>query len=145
MINDTMEKFGYPENLVKNYNNWCLCLRMEQVTLGSLVLICKEAAEKFSDISSESFSEFGSIINDLEVNLKKAFSYNKINYFMLMMIDPHVHFHVIPRYNEQKLFKDIIFNDEGWPGLPVLTNHHELKNNEIRDLRNYLINNFNFE
>ena len=25
--------------------------------------------------------------------------YERINYLMLMMVDPHVHFHVIPRYS----------------------------------------------
>lgn len=47
-----MKKFGYPNTLVKEYNNWCICLRPEQVTLGSLVLICKEEVTAFSEIST---------------------------------------------------------------------------------------------
>ena len=42
------------------------------------------------------------------------------NYLMLMMVDPHVHFHVIPRYAKPRRFADIDFPDSGWPGQPNL-------------------------
>ena len=33
------------------------------------------------------------------------------NYLMLMMVDPHVHFHVIPRYAAPQRFEDVDFPD----------------------------------
>ena len=39
---------------------------------------------------------------------------------MLMMVDPHVHFHVIPRYSESRSWNGLDFPDAGWPGPPRL-------------------------
>ena len=48
--------------------------------------------------------------------LRKRFNYSKINYLMLMMVDPAVHFHVIPRYEHPVSFCDNDYPDAGWPG-----------------------------
>ncbi len=112
-----MASFGYPRTLVREYDHWVVLLRSKQVTLGSCVLICREPAEAFSDISAEAFAEFGSVIVDLEHALSAAFSYDKINYLMLMMVDRQVHFHVILRYAELVSFEGKDYADPGWPGL----------------------------
>jgi diadenosine tetraphosphate (Ap4A) HIT family hydrolase len=39
---------------------------------------------------------------------------------MLMMVDPNVHFHVIPRYAGSRSLGGIAFADSGWPGPPDL-------------------------
>ncbi len=39
---------------------------------------------------------------------------------MLMMVDPHVHFHVIPRYDGDRAWDGVEFADAGWPGPPDL-------------------------
>ena len=65
-INKTMKKFGYPKNLIKEYQHWCILLRPQQVTLGSLVFVCKDDVIKFSEISNEAFNEYGRIIKDIE-------------------------------------------------------------------------------
>jgi diadenosine tetraphosphate (Ap4A) HIT family hydrolase len=39
---------------------------------------------------------------------------------MLMMVDPDVHFHVIPRYGADQEFDGLVYPDTGWPGPPVL-------------------------
>lgn len=120
-MNETMKNFGYPETLINEYNNWVLLLRPQQVTLGSLVLICKNEADEFHKISLEAFAELKRITEDIETRMKDYFSYNKINYLMLMMVDQDVHFHVFPRYAEERNFSHKLFNDTGWPGPPDLT------------------------
>ena len=40
-MNPTIEKFGYPTTLIREYEHWLVLLRPEQVTLGSLVLAAK--------------------------------------------------------------------------------------------------------
>ena len=45
---------------------------------------------------------------------------------MLMMVDPNVHFHVIPRYAEPRSWNEIAFADAGWPGPPRLDRSIEL-------------------
>ena len=46
--------------------------------------------------------------------------YEKINYLMLMMVDPNVHFHVIPRYEGGREWQGREFVDVGWPKVPDL-------------------------
>jgi diadenosine tetraphosphate (Ap4A) HIT family hydrolase len=36
------------------------------------------------------------------------------------MVDPNVHFHVIPRYATSRRWGEIDFADAGWPGVPRL-------------------------
>jgi len=36
------------------------------------------------------------------------------------MVDPNVHFHVIPRYSELRSLHEVEFPDAGWPGPPDL-------------------------
>ena len=115
-----MKKFGAPETLIRDYQHWAVLLRPGQVTLGSLVLICKEPATAFSMISGAAFAELQSITGHIEAVLGRAFNFDRINYLMLMMVDPDVHFHVIPRYATGRTFSAQAFTDHGWPGPPDL-------------------------
>ncbi len=119
-MNTTMKKFGYPETCIKEFQQWVVVLRPQQVTLGSLVLICREDATAFSQISTEAFGELPKIIREIETSVSRAFAYSKINYLMLMMVDPEVHFHIIPRYDVARTFFQQQFLDNGWPGPPAL-------------------------
>ena len=121
-MNATMKKFGYPETCVKEFQQWVVLLRPQQVTLGSLILICREDATAFSKICLEAFEELPRIIREMETSISRAFAYTKINYLMLMMVDPEVHFHVIPRYDSPRSFRQQQFLDHGWPGPPDLKN-----------------------
>jgi diadenosine tetraphosphate (Ap4A) HIT family hydrolase len=120
MINETLRKFGYPQNLIRDYEYWCVLLRANQVTLGSLILGAKGNATAFSQLSPQAFSEFGIIIKHLETSLRNFRPWDKINYLMLMMVDPNVHFHVIPRYGQKQNFGGLTFPDKGWPAAPDL-------------------------
>jgi len=95
-------------------------LRPQQPTIGSLILICKEPVHHFSDVSLEAMSEQKRIIADIESVLKKRFDFSKINYLMLMMVDPAVHYHVIPRYESEVEFCNKSFGDASWPTPPNL-------------------------
>ncbi|MDW3094318.1 MAG: HIT family protein [Gammaproteobacteria bacterium] len=120
-MNDTLIKFGFPDSLIMSYEYWSVLLRPEQVTLGSLILANHSNAHAFSDLSSASMSELSIVTKDIETALSNCFHYDKINYLMLMMIDPHVHFHVIPRYSTDKIFESITIVDKFWPGPPDLS------------------------
>lgn len=121
-----LEKFDSEKNSIKEYKHWHLLLRNDQVTLGSLVLIEKSFKNKYSEISGSSFLEFGEIIKKIEPTLNELFSYEKINYLMLMMKDDEVHYHIIPRYSKVRCFNSIEFIDYGWPSLPDMTFHNHL-------------------
>jgi diadenosine tetraphosphate (Ap4A) HIT family hydrolase len=116
----TLLKFGYPGTVVADYAHWSVLLRPQQVTLGSLVLICKEDRTAFPDISIEAFAEMKQVTHDLEAALAAAFRWDRVNYLMLRMVDPHVHFHVVPRYETARTFGGETFTDTAWPKPPDL-------------------------
>ena len=120
-MNSTIEKFEYKRTLIREYDYWVVLLRPTQVTLSSLVIVCKEDAESISSISSLANSEFQIVVKDVEQVLKYIFNYDKINYLALMMLDKHVHFHVLPRYSESILFNGIKYSDKYWPLAPQLS------------------------
>ena len=137
-MNPTMKKFGYPETCVKEFQQWAVLLRPQQVTLGSLILICREEATAFSQISREAFEELPKVIQEIETRISRAFAYTKINYLMLMMVDPEVHFHVIPRYNAPQTFRQQQFLDHGWPGPPDLKNPNTISQETNLDILEHL-------
>jgi diadenosine tetraphosphate (Ap4A) HIT family hydrolase len=119
-MNQTIEKFGYPATLVKEYDHWLVLLRPAQVTLGSLVLAAKSDATAFGELPREAFAEQADVIAAVERALTDFVAYERINYLMLMMVDPHVHCHVIPRYDGTRGWRELTFPDAGWPGVPRL-------------------------
>lgn len=119
-LSATMRKFGAPGSVIRDYECWSVLLRPKQVTLGSLVLIAKEAVTAWPMLSAAAFDELKVVTTDVERVLKQVFDHDKINYLMLMMIDPDVHFHVIPRYGSTRMFGGREFVDPGWPGPPCL-------------------------
>ena len=120
--NETMVRFGYPDTLIRSYAHWAVLLRPDQVTLGSLILVCSEPATAFSEISEEAGGELQGAVRAIERSLSAVWPFRKINYLMLMMVDPHVHFHVIPRYDADQVYEGLTFRDTGWPKLPDLGN-----------------------
>lgn len=120
MINQTAIRFGYPDTLIKEYEHWLVLLREPQPTLGSLILCAKAAVTEFSALPVEAFTEMNVVVGDIERALKAAFAYDKINYLALMMVDPNVHFHVIPRYAQPRSACGLNIADAGWPALPQL-------------------------
>lgn len=119
-MNATITKFGYPASLLREYESWVVLLRPVQPTLGSLVLACREEANSLGAVSAAAWSELAVATADLERVLRSAFDYQKINYLALMMVDPHVHFHVIPRYAASREFGGATCLDAAWPKPPDL-------------------------
>ncbi|WP_424134343.1 HIT family protein [Roseomonas chloroacetimidivorans] len=120
MPSATLTKFGYPATLIGETDHWTVLLRPQQVTLGSLVLVCREPVTSFGAVSPAAFADLHRAITRIEAILREFVSYEKINYLMLMMVDPDVHFHVIPRYSEARTHLGRSFPDAGWPGPPAL-------------------------
>ena len=133
MFNDTIGKFGYPATLVREFEHWLVLLRPQQVTAGSLVLAAKGDATAYGSLASECFVEQGSIISEIEMTLRSTVNFERINYLMLMMVDPHVHFHVIPRYQGTRSIAGLDIVDGGWPGPPDLKSAIALDPEQIAD------------
>ena len=113
-------------------------VRPAQPVLGALVLACKQPVTSFSDLDQEGFSELQKATKAIEAMLKAAVDYEKINYLMLMMVDPHVHFHVLPRYSGTRTWQEIQMDDDGWPGQPDLGKAVKLTLEQQKDMVAYL-------
>lgn len=136
MANDTMLKFGYPDSLIREFEHWVVLLRPAQVTLGSLVLAAKSDATAFGRLPAVAHAELAAVTKEIEATLFSEIAYEKINYLMLMMVDPHVHFHVLPRYSGPRTFDGIEMTDTGWPGQPDLQSAVKLNAAQSEQLRN---------
>ena len=137
-MNATIEKFGWPGTLVTEFDHWVVLLRPAQPTLGSLVLAAKSAATAFGQLPEEAHTELKAATHAIEAVLGSFVGYAKINYLMLMMVDPHVHFHVIPRYERERRGGGLSIADTGWPGLPVFGDAVELDQHQIDTLAAWL-------
>jgi len=118
--NATFTRFGDIDTLIADYRWWSVQVRPQQATLGAMILLAHGPALAFSDLPDGAHAELAQITRDIETTVSR-FGNQKINYMMLMMVDPHVHFHVIPRYASSVVFDNINFADPGWPGLSDLS------------------------
>ncbi len=139
MTNETMRKFGYPETLVRDYQHWAVLLRPAQVTLGSLVLAAKGDATAFGALPRDAHAELATITAEIEATLAKEIGYQRINYLMLMMVDPHVHFHIFPRYAEARSIGETVIEDRGWPGPPDLKSGRALPDEQFAQIQHRLM------
>lgn len=126
MTNPTALAFGYPGSKIAETDYWMILLRPKQPTFGSLVLVCKEAVQAFSEVSPAAFADLQVAVTGIERLLKAQVDYEKINYLMLMMVDKDVHFHVLPRYAGVREHEGLTFPDIGWPAAPALGSAVEL-------------------
>ena len=137
-MNATIEKFGFPATLVAEFEHWVVLLRPAQPTLGALVLAAKSDATAFGDLPAEAHAELKTATAAIEAALGQAVGYAKINYLMLMMVDPHVHFHVLPRYDGERSGAGLTVADAGWPGQPDLGQAVKLADAQIAALTGWL-------
>ena len=119
-MNVTIEKFGWPATLIAEFDHWLVLLRPAQPTLGSLVLAARSDATAFAELPGEAHAELKRVTGAIEAALARFTGYARLNYLMLMMVDPHVHFHVIPRYEGAREWGGVAFPDAGWPAVPQL-------------------------
>ncbi|MBR2268478.1 HIT family protein [Sphingobium sp.] len=141
-MNATIAKFGWPATLIAEFDHWVVLLRPAQPTLGSLVLAAKSDATAFGDLPGDAHAELKTVTAAIEAALTRAVDYAKINYLMLMMVDPHVHFHVIPRYEGERSAAGLTIADAGWPGQPDLGSAVKIDSEADTALRDWLKGHF---
>ena len=138
-MNETLAKFNYPRSMIHDYTHWVVLIRPRQVTLGCLILAEKSSASSFGQLTREAMVEFAQVCRDTESALTSAFEFDKINYIALMMVDPNVHFHLIPRYAKPRQFEEIEFKDTGWPKHPDLQFSHDVTEFQLESIRKQLV------
>ncbi len=131
---ETLEKFGYPDTLLSESQHWVVLLHPKQVTAGCMVLAIKGDIRNMPDVAPEAYAELAAVTAGLEGALKETLNFDKINYLKLMMVDPQVHFHVIPRYASERTVAGVTFDDPGWPAQPDMSRAVELSEAQFRAL-----------
>jgi diadenosine tetraphosphate (Ap4A) HIT family hydrolase len=137
-VNPTIEKFGFPGTLVREFEHWLVLVRPAQVTLGSLVLAARSDATAYGALPPAAFAEQAAAVAAIERVLAGYCQYERINYLMLMMVDRQVHFHVIPRYSGTREWRGLSFADRGWPAAPDLPSAVALSPAQLADMRHEL-------
>lgn len=137
-----MQKFGYPGSTIAEFGHWLVLLRPQQVTLGALVLVNRGVELSLSALPAEAFAEMRLAAQAIEAGLRRFRPYDRINYLALMMVDPQVHFHVLPRYAADQTFEGMTFRDHGWPGVPDLKQVNPCPEEVMGKLRRALMDAF---
>ncbi len=115
---DIFDKFGGEGSRYYANDHWVVQVRPRQVTLGSSVLIARRHLENLGELDAAEGAAFADAVANLEKRLRDAFRFDKINYLLLMMVDRHLHFHVIPRYAATRSYAGIDWPDPAWPKGP---------------------------
>lgn len=128
LFNEFKIKFNVDEYTIFKNKSWTWSLRPVQPTLGSGIISLNRYALQLSEVTPKEMEDLGALIQVVEKTTKESFNYDIMNYLMLMMVDHHVHYHVIPRYNGIRIFDHLEWVDNGWPAIHVLTD------NQYKDL-----------
>ncbi len=99
--------------------DWILSVRPGQLTLGSMVLSSARGIADFSGMPANSGTGFMSMLAKAESMAKTLYGATRINAVCLMMQDPVVHFHILPRYDQPVERYGFFWRDEDWPAAPV--------------------------
>lgn len=125
------EKFHVDQNLIIRFDNWTWSVRPTHCTLGAGILSLNRECTSFGSVTHDEATELADITREIEQRLKAAFNPQKMNYIMLMMVDPQLHFHVIPRYDQSRTFGGHNWSDNGWPALPALAEGSEWSGSDV--------------
>lgn len=120
----------YELKIIENHS-WTWSVRPGQPTLGAGILSLNRHSGTFGEVTAHEMNDLADLVGVLEGAVKAAFDHRIMNYLMLMMVDHHVHYHVIPRYESVRTFGECAWVDNGWPALPVLGDSQHADNPEL--------------
>lgn len=100
---------------------WCLSVRPGQLRLGALVLSSGSGARSMAELTSGELQGMGEAFALTENLVSRIFEADRVNYLCLMMQDPIVHFHVLPRYSRSVTRYGQVWEDPDWPAPPVVS------------------------
>ena len=129
-------KFRLDTLTLRTSTHWRLSLRPGQVTLGSMVISAtgptSGAATAFGELGAEAGGELVRIMGEAE-RVGLALGAARMNFLALMLQDPIVHLHVLPRYAAPVTFSGREWVDADWPRPATLT-AQELSDDELMAL-----------
>lgn len=110
-----MGEIDFERLKMKEYPLWTLYLNEFQCYLGRVCLVAnRKDAKDFIEMTEAERNEFFSIAKNVNLALKKLFKPDLMNYAALGNNFSHLHVHLIPRYEKEKIFNGIKFVDKRW-------------------------------
>jgi diadenosine tetraphosphate (Ap4A) HIT family hydrolase len=104
----------YRELLIKEFHFWNLQLHTNQYPyIGRCYAWCKGKAKNVLEMNAEEEKElFSSIIPKWWDAVKELYQSEWPNVACYGNTSPHLHWHLIPRFNGQKKFYNVVFEDK---------------------------------
>ncbi len=122
------------KNFIFESKYWKVFLNPEQSYLGRCVVTLKRHCSSLSQLKSEEWIDFVNLVKKLESLLKKAFGATMFNWSCFLNDayqnnppNPHVHWHLRPRYKQSVKFANRWFED------PDFSHHYSRDRKEIVD------------
>jgi diadenosine tetraphosphate (Ap4A) HIT family hydrolase len=117
-------KSGISTHFVKEMKTGYVVLGDFQYFKGYCMFLSKEHVSELHEMEEDFYREFMKEYRILCKAVFQAFQPRKLNYECLGNVCPHVHFHVIPRYEDDPISKNAIwvgeslgcFSDKARPG-----------------------------
>ena len=117
-MNSTLQRFGHPAAVIFESRHWAVLIRPRQTTPYSAVVAAKSSAERLADLQPDEAAELPAVIATYEAAVQRLAPAVKFNYLALMMVDPHPHFHAIPRYQSVITIGGAAYADRDFPRPP---------------------------
>ncbi|MDZ7786418.1 MAG: HIT family protein [Candidatus Saccharibacteria bacterium] len=113
-------------NPIFETDKWVATLAFDQGYLGRAYITLKEHKGDLKDLSEEEWLEFSKVLKKYEAGVRKAFNAEMFNWTCLMNnayqtqpSQPHIHWHVRPRYSTEIEFKGKTYSD------PEFAHHYD--------------------
>lgn len=100
---------------------WRVELNPNQQHLGRTFVGLREHKSSLSELGEDEFLEYRRILRKLEMGARAAFGAELFNWMCLMNDaardnqEPHVHWHMVPRYSAPVKFSSHEYTDSAWP------------------------------
>jgi diadenosine tetraphosphate (Ap4A) HIT family hydrolase len=113
------DTFRLDDLTVTERGGWILSVRPAQLKLGAMVISAAGGQQRFQDLTAGDGAGYISIVAAAERLAQEVYGAVRINVVALMMKDPVVHYHVLPRYDAAVDRHGITWTDDDWPGPPT--------------------------
>jgi diadenosine tetraphosphate (Ap4A) HIT family hydrolase len=112
-----LEKYDFGDFIMET-SHWIIFLAPQQSNIGTCVVALNRHESDLSGLTRDEWLDFGKLVREMEETLKKCFDVTLFNWGSLMNAsylkqtpDPHVHWHLIPRYDHAVEFEGLVFED----------------------------------
>lgn len=112
--------FRLDELTLDSRGGWVLSLRPGQLVLGSMVLSLASGGQDLAALTAAEGAGLAEGLGRAERLARETLGAVRINALCLMMQDPVVHFHILPRYAGPVTRLGVTWQDADWPGPPVI-------------------------